>query len=228
MKTRRFEWSSMSIDLSRIALLALTLPLFAWACGGGDSAGEEELDPDDAAAEMQRTAEEMERAAQDYARGAGGSVEAVDFRRLRDLLPEAAAGFERTSAEGEQTAAMGMNMSTATATYENEEGASLNLTISDMGSLTSPMAMGIAAWASVQVDRETDTGYERTVRHDGHPAFETFDATDGPRGQATLDVIVGQRFLVEIDGYGVTMDEVKELAGEIDLGELEDLRDEGR
>jgi hypothetical protein len=55
------------------------------------------------------------------------AVDPVDFRKLKDLLPETLAGMSRTEATGEKTGAMGFTVSTAQAKYKGSSNESLNV-----------------------------------------------------------------------------------------------------
>lgn len=158
--------------------------------------------------------------------GPGGDaalVEPVNARALRDLLPASLGGMERTATEGATQSAMGSSISEATATYEGD-GGRIDLTITDLGAMPSLEMMGIA-WATQDVDRETSTGYERTVPFAGHRGYRAYD-TEAQDGE--FDLIVADRFLVEVEGDGVGDDRIEAALQSIDLQALAALRDEGR
>jgi hypothetical protein len=146
--------------------------------------------------------------------GEGGTVkEAVDFRELRDLLPESVAGMDRTNVEGERTAVMGMHFSNAKGEYEdgNER---IEISISDLGTLTGLARMGYTAWLQTEIDRESDSGFERTrkFRTDGneYPSFEKFDRRDGDTGNCEIQVWAAERFVVQIQGRNVEMEQCED------------------
>ncbi|MFO7534445.1 MAG: hypothetical protein R6X19_01955 [Kiritimatiellia bacterium] len=146
-------------------------------------------------------------------------ITAVDFRTLKEMLPEAMAGLKRTSREGQKQ----MGMSEATAEYASEDGArSLSVKISDTGSMRGMLA-GAAAYAmSLDMDKETDTGYERNSTFDG---FKAHEKMEGDSGEMT--VMVGDRFLVEVRGNGITGETLKTAMGAIPLKKLDGLKNEG-
>ena len=83
----------------RFAPLALALALPLAACGGGDDNEEPGFFEQagqmaDAAQGMAEMAEQMQEQAE------LGPAEAVDFRVLRDMLPESAGGLPRSGQEG--------------------------------------------------------------------------------------------------------------------------------
>ncbi len=154
----------------------------------------------------------------------GKTVEAVDFRELKALLPEKAAGMARSEIKGERNAVMGVKISEADAEYTTEEGSSIRIKIMDMGSVSGIVGLATAAWAHADIDKETETGYEKTTTFSGHKAFEKFDTANN---EGELSILVGDRFVVEIEGRAVTMDQMKAAAGQVDLGKLESMKNVG-
>ena len=226
----------------RIRFYALALPLFLAGLVGcqPDPSEPDAADRSDRAADRTndgRAADRSERAAgvEDLANAMGqmfgggeyGRVtETVDFRALRDLLPEALRGMERTDASGEKTGMGGFNISRAEGQYRDADDASrrIELQITDAGGFGRMMMFG-AAWMQMEVDRESSSGYERTTEFEGFPALEKYQGGDRPRSE--LQVVVGDRFFVSATGQNVEMDELKAAVRAIDLGDLEDLRDVG-
>ncbi len=212
-----------------VRVVTAMLTGFALACGGGDAPATEEeaarATEEEAGDPLQAAADEMRRSMEQI--GAGASVsEPIPFRELQRFLPEELGRLERTRSSGETSGMMGMSVSIAEATYESEDGQSIEVTITDLGAVAGPALMGMAAWANVKVDRETDDGYERTTRYKGYPAYEEFSSYgEGDRGSAQFMFMVEGRFMVELEGSDATMDEVKELGDEIDVGDLADLKD---
>ena len=149
----------------------------------------------------------------------GPGVEPVDFRTLKDLLPESAGGLKRAKASGQKTGVGGMKVSTAEGRYEGEGGARLELKLVDMGSMKGFAAMAAASWAAVEIDQESDDGYEKTTQFAGYRAYEKV------RGErAELKLIVADRFLVEANGRNVKMDSVKAVVEAMALGKLAELK----
>jgi hypothetical protein len=136
-------------------------------------------------------------------------------------LPEALPGFKRTEAKGEKAGAMGMVVSQASADYSGEDGAHLDIKMLDIGNLAGPLGLGLAGWASVEIDRETETGYERSTVLGGNKAFEKYD-TRSKHGE--VKVLVGNRFIVEVRGRNVKVDDIKAAVGKLDLAKLAALK----
>jgi len=84
---------------------------------------------------------------------AGKATDAVDFRVLKELLPEEINGMPRTSSDGEKNSAMGFTMSRAEARYETQgTNASIRIEISDAGAMTGMAAMAAFAAGAIPLD----------------------------------------------------------------------------
>ncbi len=148
----------------------------------------------------------------------GSSADLVDFRALKGLLPDAVGALKRASASGEKNAAMGFGASWAEGRYGSEDGAHMKVKIADFMGAGALAALGIAA---VEVDKETETGFERTTTIDGNKAYEEYD-NKAQKGE--LKVLVGKRFMIEIEGRRVPMQTMKDALAKIDLPKLQALR----
>ncbi len=190
-----------------------------------DDDGTEEA-PENFAEAMEQAQEAMQQAFG----GEGGTVkEAVDFRKLKDLLPEEVDGLERTSYEGERTSVLGMQFSNAKGQYEDGDEW-IEISISDLGTLTGLARMGFAAWLQTEVDRESDRGFERTrkFRSGGkeYPSFEKFEGS-GDEGHCEIQVWVAERFIVSVQGRNVEMDQCEDARDEISFRQLDRMKDVG-
>ena len=154
---------------------------------------------------------------------AGKKVEPVDFRALKELLPESLPGMKRTNANGEKTAAFGINVAKAEGEYRGETEGNIDITITDMGNMSGLTAMA-AGWAMVDIDKESDTGYEKTTTYKGQKAHEQY-TKESQHGE--IEVLVGNRFIVEAKGNSVKMDDLKAALGKIDIGKLDGMKTQG-
>jgi hypothetical protein len=191
--------------------------------------------------QMEQAAKQMEEAGKQLSQGAeqgaqnmadalkqmgeaasdGKAVEPVNFRDLKALLPEDLPGLKRTDARGEKTSAFGVNVSEAEGRYESEDGKSVEIKIMDFGSMSGFVGMTATAWAFADVDRETDSGYERTTTYNGYKAFEKYDNSDQ---SGEIQVIVAKRFLVTTQGNNIAMDAIKGALRAVDLGKLASMK----
>lgn len=149
----------------------------------------------------------------------------VPFRELEAVLPERIDGFRLTSREGGSGGAMGFRLSAVEAEYEGDRDAEIEVEIMDIGALPVIGSGTFAEWLSLEMDEESDRGWARTIEYRGYPAMEEFRRTDGDRGRANFSYLVENRFVVDIEGDGITVDELYEIRDRIDTEALADLRD---
>lgn len=156
----------------------------------------------------------------------GGDVETVGASALKDLLPEELKGYERVSANAEKTSAMGMRTSHAEAIFEDPNSMrTLTISITDIGGMSKLARMGMD-WMSTEVDREDRDGHERTTTYKGHRAFEKYhDRAGSSAGE--FSVFVADRFVVKVEGQQVDWDEITDAMKEIDIGDLNKMREVG-
>jgi hypothetical protein len=149
---------------------------------------------------------------------AGGAVKAVAPDVLKGLLPAALpAGFSRTDVSAEGSAVGGMSNSHASGTYTRGDG-HITLEVSDLAAAGA--LAGMAGALNVESDKQTATGYEKVGKVDGRLTTESYD-TQAKSGK--YSVIVANRFVVEANGSGVGMDELKGAVSSVGFGQLEGL-----
>jgi hypothetical protein len=177
----------------------------------------------DKAKEMENLGEKMKEATEGFTDGK--KVNPVDFRELKSLLPENLGDLKRKNIEGEKTAAMGINVSTANADYSDQEGnQSIDLKVTDLGSMSGLSGLAAYGWYAIDIDKETETGYEKTFTYKGNKGFEKYD-NDSKYGE--VSILVAKRFVVEANGNQVSMDQLKSAVDMIDIGKLESWKNVG-
>lgn len=205
-------------------LLFLAAGLLA-SCGGGEdvssatdatetSSASEGASADDPAASMEKAMSD----AMKQMGGDGETKEVVDFRELKALLPESIAGMDRTSHTGEKVGAMGFKMSTAEAEYE-EGDQLLEVSVVDFAGVSMILASA-AAWSSVEIDKESDTGYERTTMIDGYKAFEEYD---NQRKEGQVSIIAEDRYIITVEGRNIEEGALREALDAVSIDQLKSL-----
>lgn len=196
-------------------LTALTLGA---GCGGSDEKKEEN---DGASVSLGGTLNAVqEMAKQTEEAQKNGPVATIDFRKLKDLLPADADGLPRKSATGEKNGMGGFNFSTATGKYENSDNTeNIELAIVDAGG--SGAMMGMAAWSMLDMDKETESGYEKTTKIGDNKAYEKYDNANK---SGEIAVLVKNRFIITVKGNGVDMNKIKAVLDDVDLDKLGDMK----
>lgn len=203
-------------------LLLISVSFLFLSCG--EKKTESPLDQlTDKAKEMENLGEKMKEATEGFTEGK--KVNPVDFRELKALLPEAIGDLKRNNIEGEKVAAMGMNISKANADYSDaENNISIDINITDLGNISGLSGLAAYGWYMVDIDKETETGYEKTFTYKGNKGFEKYD-NEGKYGE--VSILVAKRFVIEANGNQVSMDQIMAAVNMIDIGKLESWKDFG-
>lgn len=164
---------------------------------------------------LNAAARQMEDAARDMENGAG--KQPIDPGKLAAFLPSRLAGLERTGVESSAGGVGGIGGSQASATYGSGE-VTASLEVTDLAAMGGFAAMGSAL--NIQSSHETDTGYERVSTADGRMVTEKWDKASR---SGSYNVIVGNRFVVEAEGQGIDMDDLKAAVASVNLRDLEKL-----
>jgi hypothetical protein len=207
------------------SILLLTAIFILFGCGkGGDQPNEKQKSKDktgikklddfvDNLKEVQKSMEE------------GSKYEVVDFRELKDLLPESIGDLKRTNAQGEKSGAMGFTVSKAEADYNNEDYSQrIDIEITDMTGASGFAGLAAWGWAMADIDKETENGYEKTTKYKGHKAFEKYNNRDQ---YGSIEVLVSGRFMVSVNGNNVPMATIMSAIDQIDIGKLEAMKEAG-
>lgn len=183
---------------------------------------------DEIAASITDAVEEIGEHVSDFAEDLSGDAlvdSPIHFRAFYDVLPERAGNLRRVSREGVTGGAFGFRVSVAEAEYEGRNGAEVEVSIADIGALPVIGSESFVEWLDLSIDEESDRGWERTIEYEGYPAIEEFRRTRGDRGRAEFTWFIEERFVVQLDGRDLTIDELHALRDAIDTDALADLRD---
>lgn len=169
-------------------------------------------------AQLEAASKAMEAAAK---RAESGELVATDPEALKAYLPAAVAGFSREELSASSGGAAGIQGSQAEGRYTKGD-ASLRLQVTDLGAAGA--LAGMASAFNVKSSKETATGYEKVGMVGGRMTQESYDR-QARHGE--YSVLVGDRFMVEAEGDGVTMEDLKAAVGAIDQKRLEGLAKAG-
>jgi len=153
--------------------------------------------------------------------GAGTTIEALPAETMKSFIPDTLAGLPRQSISAERNSAMGMQVASAHARYGGD-GDSLKLEITDTGGAAGFMAL--ANWANVESTSEEGTRTERIGREGDRMVKEVWDSAS-KSGEYT--VVLGGRFIVEVQGSAGSVADLKAAASSVDLARVESLKNEG-
>lgn len=217
-------------------LLILCPLLLLTACGSGDkeAQAEKEEDPFNLESEsneksedgltsgineLQGALDEMKNAVNQLQEnnGDGKKIEVVDFRKLKEMMPERIGDLKRVSNGGEKAGMLGIKVSQAEAEYKGDNDSRMEISIVDVGGMSMAIT-GLASWSAVEVDRESDDEIERTTTIDGHKAYEKYNFKTRS-GETNL--VVDKRFIVNIKGQNIKREDMARAREKLGLDRLE-------
>lgn len=149
-----------------------------------------------------------------------GAQKPVGAGELKAMLPADADGLRRTNARGEKTGAFGANVVQATGEYGDGEGPRVKINITDLAAMGPFGALAGFGWMQTEVDSEGDHGYERTTEQSG---FKTLEKYTNASRSGTITVVVGNRFIVEVEGRNIDPTKLQACARAIDFTALDNL-----
>ncbi len=156
----------------------------------------------------------------------GGSYEAVDFRKLKDFLPEELNGMKRINATGERTNSFGVDVSVTEGEFVTEDNTGkILMSITDLGSMKGFAGIAAFAWTFAKIDRETTNGFERTTTYSSNKAYEKFNTQTN---EGSVEVFVADRFMIKSEGFNVPFDQIQSSVGEVNLDGLRGMKEEGK
>lgn len=137
---------------------------------------------------------------------------------LKTLIPESLSGLKRMSFNVGSGQMMGMN--TAEADYSDDQNKSIDLTVMDGAGEAGSSVVGIYMM-TLSVDREeqTESGYSKTAKINGHRANVTENKGDD-WVESEISTLVADRYLITLKGTGVALGELEKAFNELPLNKL--------
>jgi hypothetical protein len=146
----------------------------------------------------------------------------VDFHQLEGLLPATLPGMTRQHASGAANQALGVQKTSATATYQGVGNARAEVEISDATGVSGLMDM--ADSMNVSQTSESDSGFEKDVSLQGRKVHEKYDRNSH---HAELSTLVAHRFAVDVSGDNVTIEDLEGALSSLDLKSLDAMKEAG-
>jgi hypothetical protein len=198
------------------------------ACGGGktEEARQAAATAQEAAKEVAKGGEaEVAKGMQDFAKAMeqmqqspdGKAYEPVSFKELQGFFPDVS-GWEKDKPTGESMTAP-VKFSQAETAYTKGD-ARIEVKIVDTA-MSKMLTMPYQMFLMSGYQKETDSGYEKAAKVGGNPGWEKWDSE---AKRAELGVIVGQRFIVTLEGSDTDVKTVQGFAARMDFGKLAGLK----
>jgi hypothetical protein len=196
------------------------------ACGGKkDEAQQVAKEAQQAAPEAGGGSKDLAKGMQEFAKSMeqlqtspdGKAYEPVSFRELQGFFPDIS-GWEKEKPQGESMTAP-VKFSQAETVYTKGD-ARIEVKIVDTA-MSKLMTLPYQMFMMANYSRETDSGYEKATKVGGNPGWEKWDSE---AKHAELGAIVGQRFIVTVDGNDTDVKSVQDVASKMDLAKLAGLK----
>lgn len=154
-----------------------------------------------------------------------GGQQPVRAGELKAMLPPNADGLRRTSARAEKTGAFGANVVQAAGQYGDGDGPRVQIQVTDLAAMGPFGALAGFGWMQAEIDSEGDHGYERTSKQGG---FKTLEKYTNATRSGSITVVVGNRFVVEIEGRDIDPTRLQACARTFDFAALDALAQKPR
>jgi hypothetical protein len=205
-------------------LIALLPMLLLLSAGCGKSKEEQQKEKlIQQAQQMQKAAEQMQTQNDNWQKKIEEHkpVPPVSFKALMEYLPTSVKGLTAEKPTGESATMGNFSFSRAEVRFGNEDGnAEVNVEIFDYAYVTALYAP-FQLWLATQYRHETESGYERATQVSGCPGFERWNSNDK---DGSVQLLVGERFIVKVDTRGLDEAAARNIAQTIDVGKLAGLK----
>jgi len=170
---------------------------------------------------LNAAAKQMESATKQATQSGAGTtvtaVPAIPTDTLKGYLPASFSGYSRGDVEANSGGVAGFSGSNVEAQYTKGD-AHLKLSVTDIAAAGSFAAM--AGAIGIESNKETANGYEKVGKVDGRLTTEEWDKQSKA---GKYGVLVADRFMVEADGEGADMDDLKAAVAAVGPAKLETL-----
>jgi hypothetical protein len=186
------------------------------ACGGGKT---------DEAKQAAETAQQTAKTMQEFAKAMGKmqespdgkTYEPVSFKELQNFFPDIS-GWEKEKPTGESMTAPVKFSQAETAYTKGDSRIEVKIVDTAMSKM---LALPYQMFMMTGYVKESSSGYEKATKVGGNPGWEKWDSESK---RAELGVIVGQRYIVTVEGSDTDIKTVQDVAGKIELGKLAGLK----
>ena len=167
-------------------------------------------------------AEDMVRGLTEALTQFGEKVDTVAARDLKELLPVEIPGMTRTGYSASKKGMEGFSFSTATATFEGDNGSGvLELSVTDIGNVRGFAQFGLEM-LDIEIDEENQDGFQRTTSYKGYKSFQSSTNTRSGT-DSEMVVFIGDRLVLNIEGQDVEWDLIEDVVDTVPLKKMESL-----
>ncbi len=162
--------------------------------------------------EIVKAAEDLEKNTKELA-----ELTPITKEQIKAWLPEEVADLKRTS----YNIASQMGISTFKLTFKGDDDKKINITISDGAGNGSAIVSMFIMMQNMEVDKEDESGYERTQTFDGQRTLIKYQSSENYQ-KSTLQCLINQRFGIEANAWKMTPEELWSYIKKLEIDKLID------
>lgn len=210
----------MKKQTKRLLFIALSFPLLM-SCGGSSKDKEPSTfskirETGKAVKEVSKNKSKIEKTMEEAEKLA--SMEPIEQERLKEWLPKKVKNFKRTRFKTGELAVMGTSSFESNFEDENQVNKQININLLDgAGSFAATMIAAFNQGLAYNTEEEREYMYKKKVEKQGYIAQEESNSRDS---YAKIQFIHNGRFLVEISGNNVEVDELWSFVKALPLNKL--------
>lgn len=163
----------------------------------------------------EKAAEQTDVAAALNAIAAPSSAKPATVASLAETVPNSLLDLDKVDFSNQSVGAAGYEMTVVSARYGKGDR-TIQLTITDAPA-GGPALAAANAWAMGNFERTTANGFQRTAMVDGYRGYEEFDTR---RDRATVSAFIANRFVFNVRGTGISMEDMRRAVAEFGLRRL--------
>ena len=139
----------------------------------------------------------------------------ITKEQIKAWMPEEINDLKRT----EYNIGSAMSISTFKLTFKGDADKKINITISDGAGNGSAILAMFSMMQNMEIDKENESGYERTQTFDGQHTLIKYQSTKNNE-KATLQCLINERFGIEANAWKMTPDELWSYIKKLEIEKL--------
>ena len=139
----------------------------------------------------------------------------ITKEQIKAWMPKEVADLKRTSFN----IASQMGISTFKLTFIGDDDKKINITISDGAGNGSAIVSMFIMMQNMDVDKEDESGYERTQTFDGQRTLIKYQSSENHE-KSTLQCLINQRFGIEANAWKMTPEELWNYIKKLEIEKL--------
>jgi hypothetical protein len=136
----------------------------------------------------------------------------VSKDQIKAWMPEKLSDLKRTAYNINSE----MGMSVFKLSFKGDDEKKINITISDGAGKGSALVAMYSMFQNIEIDKESESGYERTQTFDGQPTLVKYQSS-GNYEKTSLQCLIDQRFGIEANAWNMTPEELWQYLKQLEI-----------